>query len=91
MFQTKEKSRTWQFSRHPSRSQGRSSERLKKLLRSWASADLHYCRASGIHTRRLSKLVMLHEDDLKRLVEWIRERDAAEEAADNWAGRAPFA
>jgi hypothetical protein len=45
------------------------------------SALRAYCRASGIHSR-LGKRIMLHEDDISRLVEWIREHQAK---AENWA------
>ncbi|WP_307076564.1 helix-turn-helix domain-containing protein [Arthrobacter pascens] len=38
-----------------------------------------YCRASGIYSR-VGKRIMLHEDDVRRLVEWIREyRDKGDE------------
>lgn len=32
-----------------------------------------YCRTSGINTR-IGKRIMLHDDDVQRLVEWIRAR-----------------
>jgi hypothetical protein len=49
-----------------------------------------YCRASGIPSR-LGKRIMLHEDGIPRLVEWIREYQAK---ADDWAAEPendPFA
>lgn len=39
-----------------------------------------YCRSSGIHSR-VGKRIMLHEDDIPRLVAWIRERQAKQ---DEW-------
>jgi hypothetical protein len=39
-----------------------------------------YCRASGIYTK-LGRRIMLHEDDIKRLVAWIREQQDKE---DEW-------
>lgn len=33
-----------------------------------------YCRESGIHTRLSKNRIVLHEDDIKRLVEWVRQR-----------------
>lgn len=49
-----------------------------------------YCRTSGIHTR-LGKRIMLHPDDVERLVAWIRERS---DDADPWSNepeKDPFA
>lgn len=41
----------------------------------------NYCRVSG-HCTRLSKnRIMLHEDDIKNLIEWVRER---KNAAEDW-------
>jgi hypothetical protein len=54
------------------------------------SALRNYCRASGIHTR-LGKRIMLHEDEIPRLVAWIREH---QDKADDWwtePERDPFA
>jgi hypothetical protein len=50
-----------------------------------------YCRISGIHTRLSKNRVMLHEDDITRLVEWVRQR---KDKADEWwtePERDPFA
>jgi hypothetical protein len=33
-----------------------------------------YCRESGICTRLSNNRIMLHEDDIKALVEWVRQR-----------------
>ena len=41
-----------------------------------------YCRESGINTRLSNRRIMLHQDDITRLVEWVRER---KNAADDWA------
>lgn len=38
-----------------------------------ATALRRYCRASGINTRLGKNRMMLHDDDVERLVEWIRE------------------
>jgi predicted site-specific integrase-resolvase len=40
-----------------------------------------YCRESGINTRLSNRRIMLHQDDIARLVEWVRER---KNAADDW-------
>jgi hypothetical protein len=50
-----------------------------------------YCRISGIHTRLSKNRIMLHEDDIRRLVEWIR---ANPKQPSEWLtdpGRDPFA
>lgn len=36
-----------------------------------------YCRTSGIYTRLSNRRILLHEDDVVRLVAWIREQDKA--------------
>lgn len=41
----------------------------------------NYCKISGIHTRLSKNRIMLHEDDITRLVEWVRKR---KDAADDW-------
>jgi hypothetical protein len=41
----------------------------------------NYCKISGIHTRLSKNRIMLHEDDITALVEWVRKRKAA---ADDW-------
>lgn len=47
-----------------------------------------YCRESG-HCTRLSKnRIMLHQDDVARLVDWVRERNAP---APEEQERDPFA
>lgn len=33
-----------------------------------------YCRESGIHTRLSNRRIVLHEDDIRRLVQWVRDR-----------------
>ena len=33
-----------------------------------------YCRESGIYTRLSKNRIMLHEDDIQRPVEWVRQR-----------------
>jgi hypothetical protein len=51
----------------------------------------NYCKISGIHTRLSKNRIMLLEDDITALVEWVRKRKAA---ADDWAKepeRDPFA
>jgi hypothetical protein len=35
-----------------------------------------YCKQSGIHTRLGRNKIMIHEDDVARLVTWIREHQA---------------
>lgn len=45
------------------------------------SALRQYCKESGIHTRLGKNRIMLHEDDIARLVVWIRER---QDKADEW-------
>ena len=35
-----------------------------------------YCKQSGIHTRLGRNKIMIHEDDISRLVAWIREHQA---------------
>ncbi|MET4618730.1 hypothetical protein ABIE18_000153 [Arthrobacter sp. 2762] len=44
------------------------------------SAVRDYARASGIHTR-VGKRIMLHQDDINKLVVWIREHKAK---GDRW-------
>lgn len=44
------------------------------------SALRQYCKTSGIHTR-LGKRIVLHEDEIPRLVEWIRED---QDKGDEW-------
>jgi predicted transcriptional regulator len=50
-----------------------------------------YCRESG-HCTRLSKnRIMLHQDDIEKLIEWVRAR---KDHADNWTSEVepdPFA
>lgn len=41
----------------------------------------NYCRISGIHTRLSKNRIMLHQDDVARIVEWVRER---KNAAADW-------
>lgn len=42
-----------------------------------------YCKQSGIHTRLGRNKIMIHEDDIARLVAWIREhRTTAGETAE---------
>lgn len=33
-----------------------------------------YCRESGINTRLSNRRIMLHQDDIARLIEWVRDR-----------------
>lgn len=52
-----------------------------------------YCRESGINTRLSNRRIMLHQDDITRLVEWLRQR---KDTANDWAAEAetqhdPFA
>lgn len=44
-----------------------------------------YCRISGIHTRLGRNRIMIHADDVPRLVEWIREQRAEK---GDWATEA---
>lgn len=46
------------------------------------SALRQYCRTSGIHTRVGKNRIMLHADDIEKLVAWVRDR---KNAADDWA------
>lgn len=41
-----------------------------------------YCRISGIHTRLSKNRIMLHSDDIEKLVAWVRDR---KNAGDDWA------
>lgn len=41
----------------------------------------NYCRISGIHTRLSKNRIMLHQDDVVRIVEWVRDR---KNAAADW-------
>lgn len=45
-----------------------------------------YCRESGIYTQLSNRRVMLHQDDIARIVDWIREHKAP---ARDWAAEAP--
>ena len=36
-----------------------------------------YCRESGICTRLSKNRIMLHQDDVERLVAWVRTRNTA--------------
>lgn len=45
----------------------------------------NYCRLSGIHTRLSKNRIMLHQDDIPKLVEWVRKR---KDAADDWTKEA---
>jgi hypothetical protein len=47
-----------------------------------------YARESGIHTRLSRRRIMLHEEDIKLLVEWVRQRKNAD---NDWAAVDPFA
>lgn len=51
----------------------------------------NYCRESGIHTRLSRRRIMLHEDDIKQMVDWVRGRK--DKAAEWWTEpeRDPFA
>lgn len=42
----------------------------------------NYCRISGIHTRLSKNRIMLHQDDVTRLIEWVRER---KNTASDWS------
>lgn len=51
----------------------------------------NYCRTSGIHTRLSKNRIMLHADDITKLVAWVRER---KNASDDWTAEPdtdPFA
>lgn len=50
-----------------------------------------YVRESGICTRLSKNRIMLHEDDIRRLVEWVRSRNY--KGGQWWVeqGRDPFA
>ncbi|WP_087874374.1 hypothetical protein [Arthrobacter globiformis] len=41
-----------------------------------------YCRISGIHTRLSRRRIMLHEDDVRALVQWVRQR---KDKAGEWS------
>ena len=34
-----------------------------------------YCRESGINTRLSNRRIMLHQDDIKAIVEWVRAKN----------------
>lgn len=36
-----------------------------------------YCRESGINTRLSNRRIMLHQDDIVRIIDWVRERKNA--------------
>lgn len=55
----------------------RTPEEAARLLGVSKSAVRGYCRASGIYTK-VGKRVMLHDNDIPQLVEWIRDRKSAE-------------
>lgn len=40
-----------------------------------------YCRESGINTRLSNRRIMLHQDDIVALIEWLRQRKAD---ANDW-------
>jgi len=41
-----------------------------------------YCRESGINTRLSNRRIMLHQDDVTKIIEWVRERKNASAATD---------
>lgn len=41
-----------------------------------------YCRESGINTRLSNRRIMLHQDDVAKIIDWVRERKTA---ADDWS------
>lgn len=41
-----------------------------------------YCRESGHCTRLSNRRIMLHQDDITKIIEWVRAR---KNAADDWA------
>jgi hypothetical protein len=50
-----------------------------------------YCKESGFHTRLSNRRIMLHEEDIARLIEWVRRR---KDKGDEWwtePERDPFA
>ena len=49
-----------------------------------------YCRESGINTRLSNRRIMLHQDDITNLIEWVRERKNAT-AATEAVQKDPFA
>lgn len=40
-----------------------------------------YCRESGFNTRLSNRRIMLHADDITKIVDWVRQR---KNAADDW-------
>lgn len=49
-----------------------------------------YCRESGINTRLSNRRIMLHQDDINKIIEWVRERKNAT-AATEAVQKDPFA
>jgi hypothetical protein len=49
-----------------------------------------YCKQSGIHTRLGRNKIMIHEDDVARLVTWIREHQATTRNTIDAPERDPF-
>lgn len=49
-----------------------------------------YCRESGINTRLSNRRIMLHQDDITKIIEWVRERKNAS-AVTTEAQQDPFA
>jgi len=64
----------------PAKAMFRTPEQVAPELGVSKSALRQFCRQSGIHTR-VGKRMMLHEDDISRLVVWIREH---QDKTDEW-------
>jgi AraC-like DNA-binding protein len=58
----------------PAKAVFRTPEEVAAELGMSKSTLRHYCKASGVHTRLGRNRLMLHEDDIPRLVAWIREQ-----------------
>lgn len=74
----------------PAKALFRTPEEVAPELGISKSALRNYCRISGIHSR-VGKRLMLHEDDITRLVHWIRQ---SQEKTGQWwkePERDPFA
>lgn len=52
----------------------RTPEQVAPELGMTASELRNYCRTSGINTRLSKRRIMLNEDDVTRLVEWVGQR-----------------
>lgn len=79
-----------QSSDNPARALFRTPEEVAPELGLSKSTLRTYCRISGIHTRMGKNRIMLHEDDVRRLVAWIRQRNEREGSLPAGTEQDPF-